>query len=400
MRVLLSAFACQPGLGSEPGVGWNLATHLAREHDVTVLTDVHNQAAIARAHDSERVPNPVFCFVEPHSRLGRYGGGIAQHYMYYVAWQLAARRRASGLHAELPFDLVHHATYVNSWMPSWMGGLGPAFIWSAGAQEITPPSFLAHMSWRGRAAETARAGAIQVFGRINRYITARRAQRILVSSPSTRWLASANTVYFPLGGLPQEEFRRLDAAPIGAEGPLRLISVGRLLAWKGLALGLAAFQIARRKLPASEYLIIGDGPERSYLQRLAHHLGLGEAVRFAGNLPRAEVFGHLQRADVLVHPSLHEQFGIAVLEAMAAGRPAVCLDSGPFPAVLGDRGGVRVRRGSAAEVVERLAGVLTELGENRKRLIEQGNSARAWAAEQWSWEAVTQRLNRLYSEIA
>jgi glycosyltransferase involved in cell wall biosynthesis len=68
--------------------------------------------------------------------------------------------------------------------------------------------------------------------------------------------------------------------------------------------------------------------------------------------------------------------------------------------VLGDRGGVRVRRGSAAEVVERLAGVLTELGENRKRLIEQGNSARAWAAEQWSWEAVTQRLNRLYSEIA
>jgi glycosyltransferase involved in cell wall biosynthesis len=399
MKILLSAFACQPGLGSEPGVGWNLATHLARENDVTVLTDVHNQQAIAESQRAFRALKLDFRFVKPPRILRRPARSMSLHYLYYLAWQFAAEREAARLNAANPFDLVHHVTYVNSWMPSLMGRLGVKFVWSAGTQEVAPLSFLAWMSWKGRAAELTRTALLNSLGRANGNITARRARLILASSQTAGWTGALRVEYFPLGGLAQEEFRRLEGAPVRPDGPFRLVSVGRLLAWKGVILGIAAFQRVLRELPGSEYVIIGDGPERPFLERQARTLGVHESVHFTGGLSRQEVFQNLKRADVLVHPSHHEQFGFVVVEAMAAGRPAVCLDTGPFPAVVGDQGGFRIPRTNPSEVIEQLAARLIELGQNRRRLEESGVAARAWATQQWSWEAVTERLTRLYAEV-
>ena len=399
MRILLSAFACQPGPGSEPGVGWNLATHLARGNDVTVLTDVHNRPVIADSQGALHGQKVEFRFVKLPRLLQRPARSMTLHYLYYLAWQLAAKREAAMLNAANAFDLIHHATYVNSWMPSLMGRLGVKFVWSAGTKEVAPLSFLAWMSWNGRAAEVTRAALLKSFGRANGRITAKTAQLILSSSQSAGWPSASRVEYFPLGGLSQEEFHRLEGAPVRPDGPFRLISVGRLLAWKGVILGIAAFQQVLRELPDSEYVIIGDGPERPYLERQAQKLRIHQSVRFTGGLSRQEVFQNLKRADVLVHPSLHEQFGYVVVEAMAAGRPAVCLDMGPFPAVVGDQGGFRIPRTSPAEVIDQLAVRLIELGRNRDRLAESGGAARAWALKQWSWEAVTERLTRLYAEI-
>jgi glycosyltransferase involved in cell wall biosynthesis len=400
MRILLSAFACQPGLGSEPGVGWNLATHLARENDVTVLTDVHNQPVIVDSQGALNALNVEFRFVKPPRLVRRPARSMALHYLYYLAWQLAAEREAARLNAAEPFDLIHHATYVNSWMPSLLGRLGAKFVWSEGTKEVTPLSFLAWMSWSGRAAEVIRTVLLKSFGWANGQITARRAQVILSSTPTEDWNGVPRVEYFPLGGLSKEEFDRLGGAPVSQSGPFRLVSAGRLLAWKGVALGIAAFQRVLRELPDSEYVIIGDGPERPYLERQAQELGVSDSVRFTGGVSREEVFQNLKRADVLVHPSLHEQFGYVVVEAMAAGRPAVCLDIGPFPAVVGDQGGFRIPRTSPAEVIDQLAVRLIELGRNRDRLAESGGAARAWALKQWSWEAVTERLTRLYAEVS
>jgi glycosyltransferase involved in cell wall biosynthesis len=399
MKILLSAFACQPGLGSEPGVGWNLATHLAREHQITVLTDTRNRAAILRNLEPLRERELDFHFVEAPA-IFRWGAGRhAAHYVYYLSWQLVAVREAAKLVKSARFDLIHHVTYVNSWMPSLMGRLGVKFVWSAGTRDTTPPSFLSTMSWRGRAAELTRTVFVKAVGRANRLVTARHARLVLSSSPPTSWQDMPHVAYFPLGGLSNEECHRLERTPIRQEGPYRAISVGRLLALKGFSLGIAAFCQVLKQLPGSEYVIIGDGPERRYLERQAQELGIRESVRFAGHLPREDVFRHLENADVLVHPSLHEQFGYVVMEAMAAGRPALCLDVGPFPALVADRGGSRIPLTNPPEAIEELATKLIEWGQNRGELARAGQAARAWALQQWRWEAVTERLMKLYGEI-
>ena len=98
------------------------------------------------------------------------------------------------------------------------------------------------------------------------------------------------------------------------------------MSWKGFHLGLQAF--ARTQHPDTEYWIVGAGPAERSLKALAHRLGIADRVLFLGHQPRSEVLQIVQQCDVLVHPSLHESGGAVCAEAMAAGRPVICLDLG------------------------------------------------------------------------
>src|SRR5205823_6309831 len=82
-----------------------------------------------------------------------------------------------------------------------------------------------------------------------------------------------------------------------------------------------------RDRPRVTGLIVGEGPERAGLEALAASLGLGNRVRFTGSLDTARVFGHLKSARVMVLPSVREGFGIAVLEAQAAGAVPIVVRS-------------------------------------------------------------------------
>ena len=72
-----------------------------------------------------------------------------------------------------------------------------------------------------------------------------------------------------------------------------------------------------------EYLVIGDGPRREALERLAGELGLGDRVRFIGQLPNPDAVARAAACDLFVMPGVEEPFGVAFVEAMAAGLPAI-----------------------------------------------------------------------------
>ncbi|MGH2605878.1 MAG: glycosyltransferase, partial [Anaerolineales bacterium] len=145
MKILLSAFACYPGYGSEPGIGWQLARHLARDHEVWVLTDERNAPGIRPALEESSSRMPEVRFVD----LG-IGYSFA-HRLYYLVWQVRAYFHARTLQRRVDFDLIHHVTYVTSWPPSFMGWLDVPFVWSTGPKERTPAAFLRHMSLKGAA---------------------------------------------------------------------------------------------------------------------------------------------------------------------------------------------------------------------------------------------------------
>jgi len=405
MKVLLSAFSCHPGRGSEPGIGWGVSQAVAREHEVWVLTDVTNrlgiEAALARAPNLRlrfvyvTLPSP-FRTIRRASVLGIPFGG----YVYYTAWQITAFRVAQRLHQTVQFDLVHHVTYGNSWLPTLMGYLGIPFIWSAGIRERTPWRFLRAMSWRAAVSEAVRNVVTTLLGWAAVWLVGRRAAVIITASPPERWSRGLPVVRLPLGGLDGEEIELLAAVPFhGDVRPFRVASVGRLLGWKGIGLGLRAFTRLRQEIPDAEYWIIGEGPERNYLERLAERLGCRDAVRFIGWVPRAELPRYLQEIDVLLHPSLHEQFGYVVLEAMAAGRPVVCLDVGGPAVLVHDDCGVRVPVQDPEQVVADLAAALRHYALSPIALQRAGASARARAERDWSWEVVGVKLVRCYEQV-
>jgi glycosyltransferase involved in cell wall biosynthesis len=106
-----------------------------------------------------------------------------------------------------------------------------------------------------------------------------------------------------------------------------LVTLGHLVARKGHADVLRALP----ELPGRRYVIIGDGPERGALQRLAAELGVANRVEFTGQLPPAEALARARACEVFVMPSTDEAFGVAYVEAMAGGLPAVGRAGEPGP---------------------------------------------------------------------
>jgi glycosyltransferase involved in cell wall biosynthesis len=169
------------------------------------------------------------------------------------------------------------------------------------------------------------------------------------------------------------------------EGPAQsLVTVAHLVARKRHADVLRALAVLGGRHPALRYVVIGDGPERVALEGLAARLGVSERVDFLGQLAPREAVERARRCTLFVMPSTEEAFGVAYVEAMAAGVPAIGCRGEPGPeeiAAAGD-GFVLVPPGD----IERLTQRIDELLSDPRRLRETGQRARATVAANFTWE--------------
>lgn len=170
--------------------------------------------------------------------------------------------------------------------------------------------------------------------------------------------------------------------------------VGRLVPIKGHALFLQAAKRILKKVPSCRFPIIGDGPLREELERLASTLGLDGVVHFLGwqrDLER--IYADL---DLCVLSSLNEGTPLSILEAMAAGVPVVAADVGGVgDLVLHNETGLLVRPGDP----EALAEAVLELLEDPKRLQEMGEAGRRRAYPHYDVKSLILRMEQFYREL-
>jgi glycosyltransferase involved in cell wall biosynthesis len=155
----------------------------------------------------------------------------------------------------------------------------------------------------------------------------------------------------------------------------------------------------RKMFPKSTYWLIGDGPDRKRLMKLAERLGVMDSVRFLGALPREQVFRILTMGDILVHPSLHDSGGWACLEAMAAGCPVVCFDVGGPAIQVTEESGIKVPVTSSEPAFEQLAKALVHLGENQRLRMQMGEAGRRRVRQLFSWDRKGELLRDLYLQV-
>jgi teichuronic acid biosynthesis glycosyltransferase TuaC len=188
-----------------------------------------------------------------------------------------------------------------------------------------------------------------------------------------------------------------DLVPIERRPPERptLVTVGQLIARKRQADVMRAMWILRDRRPDLRYRVIGDGPERDSLAALARQLGLQERVEFTGRLDHEEALRRGRDASVFVMPSTDEAFGVAYVEAMAAGLPAIGARGEPGPEDIARLGhGMRLVPPADPEA---LAGEIDSLLDPDwgGRI---GSAAQAMVAAHFTWAACGAATVRAYEE--
>ncbi len=241
-------------------------------------------------------------------------------YASWGAWAAPQLRRAlKRLYAAFPFDLVHaHYAVPAGDAVQRARGDAPLVVSVHGGDVLATAQ---RSAYAHRTVQRTFAHARLVLA--NSAGTERRCQA----------LGAQQTTVVHLGtDLPQAR-----TTPPAARPPT-LVTVGHLVARKRHADVVEALALLAPRHPALRYAIVGDGPERAALEALAAQRDIGDRVEFAGQLPPAEARRRAADADLFVLPSVDEAFGVAYVEAMAAGVPAIGCEREDGPAEIAAAG--------------------------------------------------------------
>jgi glycosyltransferase involved in cell wall biosynthesis len=399
-KILVSAYACEPDLGSEAGIGWNWVREIARRNEVWLITRENNvEPLAARARAEGLASLHLVGFDLPRwARFWKRGGRGALAYFYL--WQLALLGTARALDREVGFDLVHHITFASSWIPSGLALVGKPFVWGpVGRHPRIPDRFLPRRAWSARAGELAKAALKRTCECADPLLALTRARADLILCIGRD---SA------LGFSPRQRERALHCLAAGTEAALlperrferarglELLFAGRLVELKGVRLALEAFALLARSAPTARFVLLGDGPLRGELEARTRALGLAARVEFRGHCPRTQVIEQMTACDVFLFPSF-EGAGMVVIEAMAAGSAVVCLDWGGPGEMVGDERGIRVPLCTTpAATIALLADALLRLERDEPLRGTLARRAHAWALEVATWDRKGARLEELY----
>jgi glycosyltransferase involved in cell wall biosynthesis len=344
LRIIGFAYACDPTEGSEPGAGWAWSRMLALHADTWIVTRSNNRSAIDAA--LERLPpaeRPRFTYVDLPRWAMAWKRGPRGFRAYYLCWQVLALRRARALHRERSFDVTWHVTLANVWLGSLSALTGTKFFvyGPVGGGVGTAWRLLPALGFRGAVLELLRC-LVRAFARylnpLSR-IAWRRADVILAQNWETiDWLPEGHrkkALMLPNVALDQSDLQPRHQRPVNGSGSQKVALIASALRpLKGIGLAIRAMQ----ELPDWHLLICGAGPDGKRLRRLSARIGLEGRVVFLGRQPRDRVLEIMRtEADLLLLPSLHDEAGWVVVEALASGLPVVCLARGG-PPILGGHG--------------------------------------------------------------
>lgn len=178
-----------------------------------------------------------------------------------------------------------------------------------------------------------------------------------------------------------------------------VVCVSRLVPRKGQDVLIRAFPAIRQRVPGAALVVVGGGPYRDQLRRLAHTCGVFDHVVFTDGVPSDDLPAHHAMADVFAMPCRTrgrgldvEGLGIVYLEASATGVPVVAGDSGGAPESVRDgETGLVVDGGDVGAVATAVGDLLADPA----RAAAMGAAGRDWVVDQWQWKFKAQRLSRL-----
>lgn len=399
-KVLLSAFACDPTKGSEPGNGWNWAEGLAqRGYEVHCLTRKVGKDGI----ESRVIPAHLqfHYIVLPFGMEGLYGKGTVGMYLYYLLWQWFAYRSAVALKKKKSFKVAHHVTWGSIQMGSYLYKLDIPFVFGpSGGGQKAPVAFKKYFLsyWNS---EEKREKASHFLMKFNPGFGAmlKKAHIVLVSNTDTFDIVKsygANNVVLTLdAALPDSFFPEVFEPKKPQAGKLKLLWIGRFMPRKGVLLLLDVMRELRLNKNIT-LTVVGDGEMREDFLRTIKEYQLEDTVDWKGSVPFQEVKGFYASHDVFFFTSLRDSCPAQLIEAMAFGQPVITINLHGQGLIVNDKTGIRCPCDTPEVAIHALKNAILNLYEHPDLVESMSLEANSFARQQNWNNKITTIINQYY----
>lgn len=406
MKILISAYACEPDKGSEPGVGWHWVEEISRYHDVIVITRHNNRPSIEKELQQRTGGHNIeMLYYDPPKWLTFWKKGSKGVQIYYYIWQYGAYQYVKNNVRKNELGAVVAVTFGNLWKPTFMYKLEVPLIWGpVGGGEEVPKSLLPCISSKQRVFEFFRRFSKRVPLSNPWFYTICRKSNLIITrtydSLSCIPLIYRNKCQVMIEtGVDEDEYRQYMKIGCKPSESKNITYVGRLLSLKMVDISLRAFASIASKHSDITYNIIGDGEMRRNLENLAKELGILDRVKFWGTLSREEALSILANSRCLVMPSCKEGGAWVLFEAMMCGRPIVCMDTAGMKVVVDESCGIKIPVDSYHVLVERFGNAMERIVTDSEEADKLGANGREYVRNHYLWHKKGDELEIMLKDV-
>lgn len=404
-KILVSAYACSPYHGSEPGTGWNFIKILSEHHELHVITE-----EIEFKNDLENyvAENPKYSKIKFYYIPFKYSKRLRKiwppsYYWYYKKWQKKAYLLAKELDKNENFDICHQLNQTGFREPGYLWKINKPFVWGPiGGMENTNWRFLPSMGLYGFLFFLGRnlLNTLELnFARRPRTAARRKNNQLIAAFQGTKsmikkYWSKDSIVITEVGSV---NFLNSKSICIRKkDDPLKIIWSGEHIPGKSLNLLLKAVSVL--KDIDYELHILGDGIQNKKWKRLANQLKIERNIKWHGWLRREDALKIMAAGHVFCTASLRDGTPTVILEALSFGIPVICLDHCGFTDVIDQTCGIKIPLLSPSQVISEFGSAIQLLysDEQMRQRLAGGAFIRV---ENFSWEGKMIQLNKIYNSL-
>lgn len=401
MNALLSVYACEPGKGSEPEVGWRVATGMASHCKVRAITRANNREAIeAGLAEMEGATKPKFLYYDLPAPLLKLKKRFLGTSGYYILWQIAARWH---FRKELESaDLIHHVTFNGVQFPGlWINTGKPVVLGPLGGG-MTCPTSLLPLFGKHEAKEKRRSLLIRSL----RFLpwwreTVEGAASVIAANRETADLLQphrSETVPVLLETAICPQVITASPRPTRNAAELKILWLGQMIPRKAPILALQAFATALESEPGLRLTIAGSGPEEERVRAEARRLGIADRVEIPGRVPKERVNALMDEADAFLFTSIRDTSGNVVLEAMSRGVPVITLYHQGIREICDPGSSLLVEPSGISETTAALAEAMIRLKREDGLTQRLGTAGKQRVASTFTWPKYCERMMEFYQD--
>lgn len=409
LKVLINAYACSPGMGSEPGMAWNWVVNLAKFCELYIITEGEFREKIEAVVPTLEQGENIHFYYNPVSdeiRKMCWNQGDWRFYKYYRQWQWKTYLMAKDICEKERIDVLHQLNMIGFREPGCLWKLskesGVPFVWGPiGGLKQFPTAYL-----KGAGCK------MQLFMRLKNFLNiwqlkhekrvdeALKTAKLLISSIPDSYRAlkkykGLESIVIPETGC----FLSDDISTARFDNEeFHIIWVGKFDFRKQLPLALQAVALAKN--PNLKLDVYGSGSvgQVEMAKGVAKELGISQQVVWHGNQKNDVVMEAMRKAQMFFFTSVNEDTSTVVLEAVSNRLPVVCFDACGMSAVIDDSVGRKIALSHPSQSAHDFARILNELEGDRVLLKHLSENCKQRQME-LSWEVKARKVVEEYERI-